>query len=157
MGFLNADNLQAQVDMHQQSMMAVIDLLDALRHEMASDPGLLAPSDGAVPAQAISKDFPFPGATRVIVKRTPIGPNPPAAGTGLLWEDNVNRLGGTVVNKATAGLTLYLSDQVRPGTGTIWLAPNGGSWDFRLSNVVWCGNVYAVADTGAVNVAGATL
>lgn len=131
--------------------------LELILNQLAASPDTLALTDGS-PGQAQTKDFPFPGAKRAIVKRQPVAPQAIPAGSGLLFAENVNRLGGIVVNKAAAtGLTLVLADGNDSAPGTLWLAGNGGTWDFRLSGMVWCGNVFAVPDAGNVSVAAAEL
>lgn len=144
----------------QASLVMVEATLERILNELKSDPAVLCITDGS-PPEVITKDFPFPGSTRAIVRRSTIGPNVPVAGSGLLWEDNANRLGGIVTNKAAAGVTLFLADGPRIGAGSVYLpavaAGMAYSWNFLLGALVWCGNVWAVPDSGAVNVAGATV
>lgn len=152
-------NLQTNLDLHHATMAQVEAYLCSILHELAAQPTLMAYTDGTVPGQVVTKDFPFEGAKRAIVKRSATALNVPfpAAATGLLLPDNANRLGGSVVNKSASGVTIYLGQNANPGTGSLWLAPNGGSWDFRVSNTVWCGNVFAVADAGNLILAGLEL
>lgn len=145
-----------RIDQHMAAMQEQTLLLQAILNQTAGDPAQLALTDGA-PGLALTKNFPYEGATRAILTRTPQAPHGVSGANGLLFDADSNRIGGQLVNKASAGLTLFLSDQARSATGTLWLAPNGGSWDFRLSGAVWCGNVFGVADTGNVNIAGASL
>lgn len=132
-------------------------LLELLLQQFEGDPALVCVVDDEAPPQVISKDFPYEGATRAIVQRTPLAPPsqvPPAsAGSVLLFDVNVNRLGGMIVNKSTVGLTLVFGREYRAGMGMIWLAPNG-SWDFKLGNLLWCGHVLGIPDSLAVSVAG---
>ena len=111
------------------------------------------------PAQLLMDNFPVPTARRLIVRRPGNGGTIPlTAGVAtLILPANDNRLGGTVVNFGTANVTLFLSvDLLTPGTSTplpqgsaqIGLNSGGGAWDLRLSNVLWCGSVVAVAAAG---------
>jgi len=105
------------------------------------------------------KDFPAPGITRRILQRTGLGWNNlsvPTTGIQLLVA-NDSRVGCTVINSGTNAIILYLSDQQRPGIPTVWLAASGGAWDGRFANNAWCGNVFAVAQTGASSVCGGEL
>lgn len=149
---------QPLVDQHLSSMAQLEILLAQLIAEQASDPALLGVGDMDVGRQAITKEFPYPGARRALVQRTGEGPNVPAAGSGLIFTANPNRLGGSIVNKTAAqGVTLVLSDQNRIGAPTVWLPPNGGQWNFLLSGLVWCGNVFAVPDSGNLSLSGASI
>lgn len=144
------------VDQHLSSMAEVEKLLGLIFNEGRSDPAVLCVGDVSMDL-TVTKEFPYPGATRVIIPRTGEGPAVPATGSGLIFTANVNRLGGAIVNKAAAGATLVLSDQNRTGAPSIWLAGNGGSWDFRLSGMTWCGNVFAVPDSGNLSLVGASV
>ena len=99
--------------------------------------------------EMILEQFPTTGSRRVIAFRTGNG-NPsmtvPTAGV-LALPDNAGRLGGQIVNSGGAAVVLYLCGAGIPtqGVPAIYLAANGGSWDFRLGNLLWCGNVTAVA------------
>jgi hypothetical protein len=100
----------------------------------------------------LQKDFPVKGAQRWIINRTPDGRNMPLASgeKTLILPFNVNRLGGTIVNSGERPVTLYLASLagLGAGTATIVLEANGGSWDFRLGNLFWCGNIVAIANGG---------
>ena len=56
-------------------------------------------------------------------------------------------MGGRIVNTGSVAVTLYLTERAVPvvGVPAVWLAPSGGTWDMRLGNVLWCGNVSAIA------------
>lgn len=99
------------------------------------------------------EDFPAPGSKRLLVHRTGNGNDVAAVPTTgvLALQGNTARLGGTIVNSGANAVILYLcgAGVATPGAPAIWLAANGGSWDFRLGNVLWCGNVTAVAQVGA--------
>lgn len=154
MGIPGTNGYAGMIDQHLALIGENNDLLAAIVGALDARPDMLAITDDG--PTLVSKDFPYEGAVRAVVRRTATGANQPAAGVpGLLFGTNVNRLGGSVVNKGAAGVTLYLASGALAGSGTVWLSPNGGAWDFKLSDAVWCGNVYAVADSGNVNVAAA--
>jgi hypothetical protein len=97
--------------------------------------------------------FPVAGSKRVIAYRTGSGFDSlpvPTSGTTVVGA-NAARLGGTIVNSGANAVILYLcpTGRATAGAPAIWLAGNGGSWDFRLGNLTWCGSVTAVAQTGA--------
>lgn len=107
------------------------------------------------PAQAAMENFPLPGARRLIVRRAGNGGSYPlsAASPLLVCAANEGRLGGLLTVSGATGVSLYLTtDLLEPGSGTplavgapqIWVPP-GGSWDFQLSDMTWCGNVVAYA------------
>lgn len=93
---------------------------------------------------ALQKDFPVKGAQRWILHRTPDGRTlkVPEALTEVL-PSNVNRLGGTLVNSGTKPVRLYLATvpTKNAGSAPIWLAGEGGSWDFRVGNLLWSGSI----------------
>lgn len=131
-------------------------LLTMQAQQTESDPAMLCVTDDEAPPQVITKDFPYEGSIRAIVQRTPNAPKiPAAAGDGLLYDANVNRLGGLIVNKAAVGLTIFFCNETGPGPGdgSLYLTPNG-SWDFKLGNLLWCGHVYGRPDSGTISVAG---
>ena len=103
--------------------------------------------------EMVLEQFPTAGSRRIIVFRTGAG-NPSLAvpTTGVLaLPDNAGRLGGAIVNSGTNAVVLYLCGAGIPtqGVPAIYLSANGGAWDFRLGNVLWAGNVTAVALVGA--------
>jgi hypothetical protein len=152
---ISANGVQRQVDQHLASMAQVEQLLSEVIAQLAASPAMMSVSDDN-PREVTTKDFPFMGATRVLLARTPQAPQQVTTAQGLIFASNANRVGGAIVNKAASGVTLYLGTQAGAATGQIWLAPNG-SWDFLLSGLVWCGNVFAVADAGNVSITGAEL
>lgn len=109
--------------------------------------------------EMILDQFPVAGSKRVIAYRTGGGfdfLSVPTAGT-LALAANASRLGLTLINSGTSAIVLYLSDALRPGVPAVWLAANGGSWDGRLGNVLWCGNVFAVAQGATSTLSGGEL
>lgn len=127
-------------------------LLHALLAESRSDLLEIAVAD-VQQRELVLDQFPVPGSKRAIVFRTGNGTDNLAVPTTgvLVLPDNASRLGGTIVNSATNPVILYLcaTGKATPGVPAIWLAANGGSWDFRLGNVIWGGSVSAVAQIGA--------
>ncbi len=103
--------------------------------------------------EMVLDNFPVAGAKRVLAQRTSTGADAIAVPTTgiLVLEANSARLGGQIVNSGTNAVILYLARTglATPGAGAIWLAAGGGAWDFRLGNLLWCGSVSAVAQTGA--------
>lgn len=112
------------------------------------------------PAQFLMRNFPVPGAQRLIVRRQGTGGQfTLTAGTPLeILQANENRLGGSIVVSGTGNVTLFLTqDLLTPGGGTpltqgspqIFLAASGGAWDLRLGNALWCGSVTALSTAGS--------
>lgn len=104
--------------------------------------------------ELVLDQFPVPGSKRVLPYRTGNGSDGLAIGTTgltLVIAANEGRLGGMIVNAGANAVILYLTERNAPAEGipAIWLAASGGSWDFRLGNVLWCGNVSAIAITAA--------
>lgn len=107
-------------------------------------------------AESVLRDFPAPGAKRLIVRRTGTGGTfALAANTPVvIVHSNEARLGGTIVNTGTASVTLclcalgYVQQAETQGFPQIVLAP-GQSWDFRLGILLWGGEVVAVSTAPA--------
>jgi hypothetical protein len=107
------------------------------------------------PAQAELRNWPAPHARRLIVRRAGNGTtaNLAAGVPTLLVDGNEARLGGAIVVSGAGAVTLALSKDLagldgKPlavGSPQLFLAANGGSWDFRLSGLLWCGSVTAIA------------
>jgi hypothetical protein len=107
------------------------------------------------PAQAEMHDWPVPRARRLIVRRAGNGTtiNLAAGAATLLVDGNEARLGGSIVVSGAGAVTLVLSKDLagtdgKPlavGAPQLFLAASGGSWDFRLSGLLWCGSVTAIA------------
>ena len=103
--------------------------------------------------------FPVAGRKRVLAYRTGNGFAAlavPTAGV-LALAANEARLGMLLVNTGSNAVALYLSDLARAGVPVVWLAASGGAWDGRLGSLLWSGNVFAVAQTGASTLAGGEL
>lgn len=107
----------------------------------------------------IEVDFPVEGGTRWIIPRLATGgtfgvPTAPV----LLLPANNRRLGGTIVNKGAHNINLFLAGPNTvaasggAGIAPVWLKSEGGSWDFRLGSLLWCGSVCATAETAESSV-----
>lgn len=109
---------------------------------VATDHGLGAPTE---------IDSPAPGYVRLVVERKCVG------GTQALTtareqvrRASKNRLGGNIVNSGEKAVRLWLcgmNDQIA-GVGTILLSAGGGSWDYRLGNILWDGSITGAAIEG---------
>jgi hypothetical protein len=139
-----ADRASIALERLDQVMDLILEALDTRVEELCIVDGNVEPG--------LQKDFPVKGAQRWIINRTPDGRNLPLVSgeKTLILPANVNRLGGTIVNSGERPITLYLAAiaALGAGTATIILEANGGSWDFRLGNLFWCGNVVGVANGG---------
>lgn len=103
------------------------------------------------PAESVLENWPAPGARRALVERPSTGTDDLAvttSGVTVLGHDEA-RIGGRIVNSGAEPVILYLHNAQRAGKGAIYLAANGGDWDLRLSNLLWCGTVFAVSQGGA--------
>lgn len=114
------------------------------------------------PAQFQMRNFPVPGAQRLIVRR------PGSGGLFTLTQNiptvlvaaNENRLGLTLVNAGTHAITIFgATDLLEPGSSAPLAAgapqailAAGASWDGRLGNLQWCGSVIALDTTGGATV-----
>lgn len=126
--------------------------LGRIVRQLAAQPGVLAVSDETAPPGIVA-DFPVDGAERLIVQRAATQLSVEASTTlQLALPSNVKRLGLTIVNRGTVGATVCLSDNSGAAGQGIWLAPNGGAWDGRLGNMLWCGNISLIADSGTTDV-----
>ena len=108
-------------------------------------------------SQEVLENVPVAGQNRYIVPRAGFG-GLVALNSGaitLVLPPQLGRLGGTIVNYGASPVVLYLS-----GTGSVtngiavpalYLNGSGGSWDLKLSSVLWAGPVTAVAQGGASN------
>jgi len=133
-------------------------LLAAILAELRSGALEASVSDGHRRELILNK-FPITGARRALVYRTGNGGDGvPVLATGaaqgaLVLPSNQARLGGRIVNSGTNPVILYLTERPVPTTGVpaIFLAGGGAAastWDFRLGNVCWCGNVSALGQGG---------
>lgn len=136
------------------------DLLETQRHLLeqianGSGPGVqtLAIAEQEVPA-GIEVDFPVEGSSRWILPRLATGGSfeIPTAEIVKILRHNNRRLGGTIVNRGENDLTLFLAGpnmaKSVQGIGQIFLKSGGGSWDFRLGSLLWCGSVSGIALVG---------
>lgn len=81
-----------------------------------------------------------------------------------ILEQNEGRLGGQIVNSGGFPVRLYLTtpgdiggagnalSNQAPNRPSVWLAANGGAWDFRLGHMTYGGTVCAVGIGGASQV-----
>jgi hypothetical protein len=107
--------------------------------------------------EAIMENWPVPGARRFIIRRTGEGGTFTVTTTGAaLLDANETRVGGSIVNSGTNPVTITLTANLigtsgapLAGSPQIFLAASGGSWDFRLGNVLWCGHVFAQSSGGS--------
>lgn len=100
--------------------------------------------------------WPVTGSKRVMAYRTGNGYDGLAIPTTgqLVVPANEGRIGSVWINSGANAVILYLSDQARRGVPAIWLAANGGSWDGQISQTIWAGNIFAVAQVGASTLIG---
>lgn len=120
----------------------------------ASGPGVqtLAITEREV-GGGIEVDFPVEGGTRWIIPRLATGGKfvVPTELVSLLHANN-RRLGGTIVNAGEHDVWLFCASSktaaTQQGIGPIFLKGGGGSWDFRLGSLLWCGSLCAVAEGG---------
>lgn len=110
---------------------------------------------GGSPNEREVHDSPVRGKTRLSISDRRVTGNDgltltAAAAALLVVPELPGRLGGSIVNSGANPVTLYLSapGRAQTGVGALWLAANGGSWDFRLGNVLWCGPVSAISALG---------
>lgn len=125
-------------------------LLHSVLAELRADVIELGISD-AYGRELTLDQFPVAGSKRVLAYRTGNGTDGLAIPTTgvLLFPANEARLGLSVVNSGGSAVILYLADQLKKGVACVYLAASGGSWDGRFGNVLWAGNIFAVAQTAA--------
>lgn|SRR6185312_6341508 len=133
-------------------------LLQALVAESRAEILEVGVSDAAG-RELVLDQFPVTGAKRVLAYRTGNGSDDYAVPTTgvLLLPANEARLGCQFVNIGANAVILYLADQRKSGVPAVWLAASGGAWDGRFGNLLWSGNVFAVAQTGATTLVGGEL
>jgi len=68
----------------------------------------------------------------------------------LVLAANPARAGLSVINDSGVEIYLGLAQAAAVGSD-ISLYPGGGSWDGRVSQLVWTGAVYAIAASGSSN------
>jgi hypothetical protein len=137
------------INRHLGQQDTIISLLEQAAAE--DGPGLqtLAVTEDEVPG-GIEVDFPVLGARRWLIPRLATGGSfaVPSSLVTLLPSNN-RRLGGTIVNRGEADCKLFLASPARAasqaGLGEIFLTAHGGSWDFRVGSLLWCGSICAIA------------
>ncbi|HVA88893.1 MAG TPA: hypothetical protein VNL71_03540 [Chloroflexota bacterium] len=141
---------------HLAQQARLIELLERLAVQEGPGVQTLAISESAIRG-GIEADFPTPGAKRWIIPRVPSGgvfAIPKEEAMVTLLQPNTRRLGLSIVNSGEHAVRLYLGEVAgtQAGIGTAWLEPEGGSWDGRLSSIMWCGAICAVGLGGASQV-----
>lgn len=122
-------------------------LLEEIRNGAGPGVQTLAIAEQEVPA-GIEVDFPVEGSSRWIVPRLATGGSfeiPGSANPVEILSHNNRRLGGTIVNRGEQDVMLTLASAATAasaqGLGQIFLKAGGGSWDFRLGSLLWCGSI----------------
>lgn len=141
-------------------------LTEILRAPNVSEEFVVMNTGSNVPAEAIE---PHKGIRRTIAQRTAIAPMNTSIPTNgaPIFPDNPNRFGGAVINTGTSPLLIVLGvdftglsgspfeGSTGPGGyGTLWLAANGGSWNMKLTDVLWAGSVFGFGIGGTTTIAG---
>lgn len=142
---------QAVVPAHDPDVAAELRLLRQIRDVGMGTAANLAVTENA-PPNVTEIPHPVPGVHRWLLPRVPVGGQ--FAVTEALADVLVAepaRLGGRIVNSGAKPIVLALSltRNLTPVTARIFLAAEGGSWDLRLSEVVWIGSVSAESRGGA--------
>lgn len=113
--------------------------------------------------EEIMDDMPMRGTRRQITsyRRGTGGDNfiVPAAKLILLTDYDAARIAGTLMNVGANPVLVYLAQtaDVQVGNATVVVAASlntSGSWDFKLSNDVWCGPVSVYSTLGTTLVWG---
>jgi hypothetical protein len=132
--------------------------LKAILAELRGDVLEVGVSD-AYGRELVLDQFPVSGRKRVLAYRTGNGFDALAVPTTgvLALAANEARLGLAIINSGANAVILYLADRQRAGVPAVWLAASGGSWDGRFGNLMWSGNVFAVAQTAATTLTGGEL
>lgn len=142
----NMQGLQSQWQEHVNLQKEILHTLHRLVRDFESQPGQIAISDDEVNGD-LDVQFPVPNANRVLLRRTAISSGPSITSTSsIILPSNSRRLGLSIVNSGAAAVYLGLGNVAISGQG-IYLAANGGSWDGRISDLVWMGNVSAICAT----------
>lgn len=135
------------VDRHMALQQTTVELLQQIANSNNTGLQTLAITEREVPA-GVEVDFPVEGARRWIIPRTATGGSfvIPANLVSVLPANN-RRLGGTVVNRGELDVLLILASpenaSAQQGLAQVHLRAGGGSWDFRLGSLLWCGSVCA--------------
>lgn len=66
-------------------------------------------------------------------------------------KENTARLGSEWVNASSNAIWLALGRVATIGSGDVYLAPGGGSWNGMIGGKVWVGSVSAIAAAGSKN------
>ena len=145
-------------------LLHLIEILTANAEEIKTSSQILYVDGDQIPQYAQTS---FPGLTRSVIPRTPVPPaNSGMVTTGalLLYDNSVNRFGGQIVNGGVNPVVLLLgalgdnsAGAQSAIVGSIFLAANGGAWNFKLSDGIWGGSVWGISLTGASTVYGAAL
>lgn len=108
--------------------------------------------------ESVLQESPAPGSKRLLIPRFGNGTDQ-ATGAAItttpveILEKNEGRVGGTIVNYGANAAFLFLCNLGNLTGGqvhqrpTVWLGAGGGSWDFRLGNVLYGGTVCAASTT----------
>jgi hypothetical protein len=133
-------------------MVGIEELLRRIADQSSAGVQSFAVSDGEVQGDGLEVDFPVVGAKRWLIQRTARGgqivlPNI-AEYVDIAPTDN-RRVGGTLVNRGEADAVVVLAPAAQAkaaggALGTVFLAAGGGSWDFRLGPLLWCGSICAI-------------
>lgn len=150
----------------------ISELVGALRN-LEHEPSITSELVIVNPGQALTETRvdAAPGFRRTVVVRTSTPPSNlsiPVTGA-IIFVGNHARLGGAIVNTGANALLLVLGIDLQnltgapmggaaqAGYGTLWLAPNGGSWNFKLTDIIWGGSVYGYALGGTTTIVGVEL
>lgn len=148
MAMFKAQDAMSMAQEHMSIQEQILASLHRLEDSMGTSTMQLAVAEIGV-EPGLQKDFPVAGSQRQIINRLATGglfTFAAATPTDIL-KANVNRLGGSIVNwgETTVIITLATAatDVAQEGLAEIVLSPKGGSWDFRLGNLMWAGSVSA--------------
>lgn len=141
------------IDLEHIDALEELRLLREIRDNGRSSQVNVAISDTVAEPLQIN-DFPTEGSSRLVLPRIPTGGGIEVskAKSVQLLEPNLNRYGGTIVNSGKNSVILILTEAARglaPAVAQVWLIREGGSWDMRLGNMLWCGAVSAIVDPEA--------
>lgn len=133
----------------EQRSREVLDLLEQIAAQDSAGVQSISVTEIEVKG-GVETDFPVPGGRRWLIPRLATGGSfeVPAELVTIL-EANNRRMGGTIVNRGGVDILLTLANPdtaaSQSGLGQIFLKKEGGSWDFRLGPLLWCGSVCAKA------------
>jgi hypothetical protein len=142
----------APPSVHDPDIAAELALLRQIRDAGLAGAAHLAIS-GKAPPSITEVDYPVPGVKRWLLPRVPTGGEVAIAEAPwtTVLRTNHSRIGGSVVNSGTKAVVLALASEnsITAISGRLYLAPEGGAWDLRLSDVTWAGAAIAFAIGGA--------